>query len=196
MVASTSLWNDLQEPIPEASSLEITNELREYDPKHASRVHDSKPVAADSSTACTRPSLESGETTTKESQRVQTSDDSSQPNASGVKEKEINLRPMTYTSKANTNELSSSSSSSSTSAWQVYQQMWETLIFHKGLNPSKTIIETSGKYNRVWMLEGSKPEEVREWYEFGALASVHTMSLSFPKISNLPKWISRAVYNS
>ncbi|KAL0297708.1 UNVERIFIED_CONTAM: hypothetical protein Sradi_6822900 [Sesamum radiatum] len=99
---------------------------------------------------------------------------------------------MTGTSKANTNELSSSSSS----AWQVYQWMLKKLISHKVVNPSKTIIETSGKYNRVWMLEGSKPEEAREWYEFGALASVHTMSPSFLEISKLPEWISGAVYDS
>ncbi|KAK4382684.1 putative enzymatic polyprotein [Sesamum angolense] len=191
MVASTSLWNDLQEPIRKASSLEMTNELRKHDTKHALRVQDSRPVAADSSTACTRPSPDSGVTATNESQGVQTSDDSSQPSASGVKEEEISLRPMTGTSKANTNELSSSSS-----AWQVYQRMWEKLISRKGINPSKTVIETSGKYNRVWMMEGSKPEEVREWYEFGALASVHTMSPSFPEISKLPDWISGVVYDS
>ncbi|KAL0373326.1 UNVERIFIED_CONTAM: hypothetical protein Sradi_3248300 [Sesamum radiatum] len=97
---------------------------------------------------------------------------------------------MTGTSKANTNELISSSS-----AWH-YQRMWEKLISRKGVNPSKTIIETSKKYNRIWMLEGSKPEDVREWYDFGALASVHTMSPNFSKISKLPKWISGAVYDS
>ncbi|KAK4390442.1 putative enzymatic polyprotein [Sesamum angolense] len=161
MVASTSLWNDLQEPIRKASYSEMTNELRKHDTRHALRG-------------------------------VQTSDDSSQPSASGVKEEKISLRPMTSTSKPNTNELSFSSSS----AWQVYQWMWEKLISRKGVNPSKTIIETSGKYNRVWMLEGSKPEEVRKWYEFGALASVYTMSPSFPKISKLPDWISGAVYDS
>ncbi|KAL0396536.1 UNVERIFIED_CONTAM: movement protein [Sesamum calycinum] len=191
MVASTSLWNDLQELIRKASSSEMTNELRKHDPIHALRVQDSRPVAADSSTACTRPSPDSGATATNESKRVQTSDDSSQPSASGVKEEEISLKPMTGTSKANTNELSSSSS-----AWQDYQRMWEKLISRKGVNPSKTIIETSEKYNRVWMMESSKPEEVREWYEFGALASVHTMSPSFLKISKLPEWISGAVYDS
>ncbi|KAL0301918.1 UNVERIFIED_CONTAM: hypothetical protein Sradi_6468600 [Sesamum radiatum] len=180
MVASTSLWNNLQEPIRKALSSEMTNELKKHDTKHALRVQDSRPVAADSSTACTRPSPDSGVTATNESQGDQTSDDSSQPSTSGVKEGEISLRPMTGTSKANTNELSSSSSS----AWQVYQRMWEKLISRKGVNPSKTIIETSGKYNRVWIMEGSKPEEVREWYEFGALASVHTMSPSFPKSPN------------
>ncbi|KAL0340145.1 UNVERIFIED_CONTAM: hypothetical protein Sradi_4531300 [Sesamum radiatum] len=144
MVASTSLWNNLQEPIRKASSSEMTNELRKHDSKHALRVQDSRPVAAESSTTCTRPSPDSGATATNESQRVQTSNDSSQPRPSGVKEEEISLRPMIGTSKANTNELSSSSS-----AWQVYQRMWEKLISRKGVNPSKTIIETSGKYNRI-----------------------------------------------
>ncbi|KAK4408783.1 movement protein [Sesamum angolense] len=192
LVASTALWNALLEPIRKASPSVMTRELREQGSKPAHRVQDSKPVAADSSTACTRPSSDSGETATDESQGVKTSDDSSQPSTSGVKEGEISLRPMTGTSKANTNELSSSFSS----AWQVYQRMWEKLISRKGVNPSKTIIETTGKYNRVWMMEGSKPEEVREWYEFGALASVHTMSPSFPEISKLPEWISGAVYDS
>ncbi|KAL0283896.1 UNVERIFIED_CONTAM: hypothetical protein Sangu_2860000 [Sesamum angustifolium] len=117
----------------------MTNELKKHDTKHALRVQDSRPVAADSSTACTRSSPDSGEKATDESQGVQTSDDSSQPSASGVKEEEISLRPMTDTSKANTNELFSSSS-----AWQVYQRMWEKLISRKGVHPSKTIIETSG----------------------------------------------------
>ncbi|KAL0410850.1 UNVERIFIED_CONTAM: movement protein [Sesamum latifolium] len=191
LVASTALWNALQEPIQKASPSVMTRELREHDPKHALRVQGSRPVAADSSTACTRPSPDSGEKATIESQGVQTSDDSSQPSTSGVKEEEISLRPMTSTSKANTNELISLSS-----AWQVYQRMWEKLISRKGVNPSKTIIEISGKYNRVWMLERSKPEDVREWYDFGALTSVHTMSPSFPKISKLSEWISGAVYDS
>ncbi|KAK4382175.1 hypothetical protein Sango_2898200 [Sesamum angolense] len=192
LVASTALWNALLEPIRKASPSVMTRELREQGSKPALRVQGSRPVAADSSTACTRPSSDSGETATDESQGVKTSDDSSQPSTSGVKEGEISLRPMTGISKTNTNELSSSSSS----AWQVYQRMWEKLISRKGVNPSKTIIETTGKYNRVWMMEGSKPEEVREWYEFGALASVHTMPPSFPEISKLPEWISGAVYDS
>ncbi|KAK4395810.1 Enzymatic polyprotein [Sesamum angolense] len=176
--------------IRKASSSKMTNELRKHDTKHALRVQDSRPVAADSSTACTRPSPDSGVTATNESQGVQTSDDSSQPSASGAKEEEISLRPMTGTSKANTNELLSSSS-----AWQVYQRMWEKLISRKGVNPSNHYRDIRKIY-RVWMMEGSKPEEVREWYEFGALASVHTMSPSFSKISKLPDWISGAVYDS
>ncbi|KAL0288192.1 UNVERIFIED_CONTAM: hypothetical protein Sangu_2667900 [Sesamum angustifolium] len=76
------------------------------------------------------------------SQKVLTPDDSSQPRTSGVKEGEISLRPMTDT-------------------FKVYQRTWKKLISCKGFNPDKTIIEISKKYNRVWMLEGSKPD-VRE----------------------------------
>ncbi|KAL0411878.1 UNVERIFIED_CONTAM: hypothetical protein Slati_3777500 [Sesamum latifolium] len=52
LVASTTLWNALQEPIRKASPSVMTCELREHDPKHALRVQGSKPVAADSSTTC------------------------------------------------------------------------------------------------------------------------------------------------
>ncbi|KAL2252806.1 UNVERIFIED_CONTAM: hypothetical protein Sindi_0075300 [Sesamum indicum] len=190
LLGSTSLWNDLREPIRQASPSGMTHELREHDPKHVFRVRSSTPVASDSSTDCIRPSPDSSETATIESEEVQTLVGSSQPNTFGVKEGKISLRPMTGTCKANTNELISSS------AWQDYQCMWKKLIFPKGVNPGKTIIETFGKYNRVWMLEGSKPEDVREWYDFGALASVHTMSPSFPEISKLPEWISGAVFES
>ncbi|KAL0374266.1 UNVERIFIED_CONTAM: hypothetical protein Sradi_3342300 [Sesamum radiatum] len=67
MVASTALWNALQEPIRKASPSVMTRELREHDPKHGLRVQGSKPVAADSSTTCTRLSLDSGEEATIES---------------------------------------------------------------------------------------------------------------------------------
>ncbi|KAK4404721.1 putative enzymatic polyprotein [Sesamum angolense] len=107
-------------------------ELREQGSKPALRVQDSKPVAADSSTACTRPSSDSGETATDESQGVKTSDDSSQPSTSGVKEGEISLRPMTGTSKTNTNELSSSSSS----AWQQLQRWQEKGLIQRFISSS------------------------------------------------------------
>ncbi|KAK4405014.1 hypothetical protein Sango_0870000 [Sesamum angolense] len=45
------------------------------------------------------------------------------------------------------------------------------------------------------MLEGSKPKEVRELYDCGDLASVHTISSSFQKISKLSEWISGGVYD-
>ncbi|KAL0423776.1 UNVERIFIED_CONTAM: hypothetical protein Sradi_0912400 [Sesamum radiatum] len=67
MVASTSLCNNLQELISKASSLEMTDELREHEPKNTFRVQGSKSVAADSIIAYTRPSPNSGETATNES---------------------------------------------------------------------------------------------------------------------------------
>ncbi|KAL0405568.1 UNVERIFIED_CONTAM: hypothetical protein Slati_3870700 [Sesamum latifolium] len=88
----------------------MTRELREHDPKHALRVHGSRPVASDSSTDCTRPSPDSVENATIESHGVQTSDSSSQPSTSGVKDGEISFRLMTGTSKANTKEIIPSSS--------------------------------------------------------------------------------------
>ncbi|KAK4399228.1 hypothetical protein Sango_1398300 [Sesamum angolense] len=93
LVASIALWNALQELIRKASPSVMTRELREQGSKPAPRVQGSRSVAADSSTACTRPSSDSGETATDESQGVKTSDDSSQPSTSGVKEGEISLRP-------------------------------------------------------------------------------------------------------
>ncbi|KAL2248121.1 UNVERIFIED_CONTAM: hypothetical protein Sindi_2664400, partial [Sesamum indicum] len=165
LLASTLLWNNLREPIRKSSPSGMTHELREHDPKHVFRVQGSRPVASDSSIDCRRPSPDSGERTTIKSQEVQTPVGSNQPDTSGVKEGLISLRPIIGTSKANTNELISSSS------WQ-------------DISKCKTIIETSEKYNRVWMLEGSKPEDVREWYDFGSLAS------------RFSKWISGAVFDS
>ncbi|KAL2248349.1 UNVERIFIED_CONTAM: Enzymatic polyprotein, partial [Sesamum indicum] len=67
LLASTSLWNDLQELIRKAAPSWMTHELREHDPKHAFRVQGSTHVASDSSTDCTRPSPDSGEKATIES---------------------------------------------------------------------------------------------------------------------------------
>ncbi|KAK4384675.1 movement protein [Sesamum angolense] len=111
---------------------------------------DSRPVAADSSTACTRPSPDSGATATNESQRVQTSDDSSQPSTSGV-----------------------------------YQRMWEKLISRKGVNPSKTIIETSGKYNRVWMMEGLNRRSMRMRPDMVAFNRIKAASEEAPLVSSI-----------
>ncbi|KAL2248329.1 UNVERIFIED_CONTAM: hypothetical protein Sindi_2685200, partial [Sesamum indicum] len=77
-----------------------------------------------------------------------------------------------------------------------YQRMWKKLISRKGVNPGKSIIKTFEKYNRVWMLEGSKPEDAREWYDFVDLASFNTMSESFSNILKYPEWISEVVFVS
>ncbi|KAL0454846.1 UNVERIFIED_CONTAM: hypothetical protein Slati_0823800 [Sesamum latifolium] len=47
LVASTALWNALQEPIRKASPSVMTRELREHDSKYAPRVQGSRLVALD-----------------------------------------------------------------------------------------------------------------------------------------------------
>ncbi|KAL0345423.1 UNVERIFIED_CONTAM: putative enzymatic polyprotein [Sesamum radiatum] len=156
LVASPTLWNDLREPIRKASPSGMTNELMEHDPKHALRVQGSRPVASDSSTDCTRPSPDSGEKITIESQGVQTSDDSSQPSTSGVKEGEISLKPMTGTSKVNTNELISLSS-----AWQLQKLQEKGLI--------QRFILSNYRDLTWWSLTKSKPPpEKLPWYQLSA----------------------------
>ncbi|KAK4387679.1 hypothetical protein Sango_2374500 [Sesamum angolense] len=75
----------------QASPSVMTRELREQGSKPALRVQDSKPIAADSSTACTRPSSDSGETATNESQGVKTSDDRVNPAPLGLKRERLVL---------------------------------------------------------------------------------------------------------
>ncbi|KAL0454698.1 UNVERIFIED_CONTAM: hypothetical protein Slati_0809000 [Sesamum latifolium] len=70
LIASTVLWNALQEPIRKASPSMMTRKLREHDPKHALRVQGSRPIASESSIDCTRPLPDYGEKATIESQRV------------------------------------------------------------------------------------------------------------------------------
>ncbi|KAL8554346.1 hypothetical protein ACS0TY_002507 [Phlomoides rotata] len=47
----------------------------------------------------------------------------------------------------------------------------------------------SGKYPRLWALKGANPNDVRIWYEFGALASICTVAPDFWEISELPDWV-------
>ena len=46
------------------------------------------------------------------------------------------------------------------------------------------------------MLEGSDSKEVRKWYDFGALASIHATAPGFPEIEKLPGWITEAIRES
>ncbi|KAL0298668.1 UNVERIFIED_CONTAM: hypothetical protein Sradi_6526600 [Sesamum radiatum] len=70
MLASTSLWNNLMEPIQKALSSMMTDELKEHNSKTAIRVQGSRPVAVDSSTACTRPLPDFGKMAIIQSQEV------------------------------------------------------------------------------------------------------------------------------
>ncbi|KAL8532024.1 hypothetical protein ACS0TY_008577 [Phlomoides rotata] len=46
-------------------------------------------------------------------------------------------------------------------------------------NPELFITDVSGKYPRLWTLKGANPNDVRRWYNFGALASICTVAPSF-----------------
>ncbi|KAL8549826.1 hypothetical protein ACS0TY_008602 [Phlomoides rotata] len=90
-------------------------------------------------------------------------DVSDQPGTSGVKEGEINLRPQKGTK----------------SCWW-FNHHWECLF--KGSefgNPELFITDVSRKYPRLWTLKGANPNDVRRWYNFGALASICTVAPSF-----------------
>ncbi|KAL8543640.1 hypothetical protein ACS0TY_004277 [Phlomoides rotata] len=50
------------------------------------------------------------------------------------------------------------------------------------------ITDVSGKYPRLWTLKGANPNDVRRWYNFGALTSICTIAPSFREISGLPDW--------
>lgn len=153
-------------------------------------IQDDIPVAEDSSTSSTSPENMASKPEAQGKAKTKDSPPEilDQPTTSGVKEEEVNLRPMMGTSKININTFEISPS------WQTYQSRWEKLNTRKGLNPAYCRVDGGGKYPRVWMLIGAKPQEVREWYDFGALASVYIMAPSFNEIKNLPKWINDEVF--
>ncbi|KAL8457609.1 hypothetical protein ACS0TY_035465 [Phlomoides rotata] len=78
-----------------------------------------------------------------------------------------------------------------------FNHHWECLF--KGSefgNLELFITDVSGKYPRIWTLKGAGPNDVRRWYNFGALASICTIAPSFWKISGLPDWVANAVQES
>ncbi|KAL8533994.1 hypothetical protein ACS0TY_010133 [Phlomoides rotata] len=50
------------------------------------------------------------------------------------------------------------------------------------------ITDVSRKYPRLWALKGMDPNDVRRWYNFGALALIRTVAPGFREISELPDW--------
>jgi hypothetical protein len=50
-------------------------------------------------------------------------------------------------------------------------------------------IDYSGIYPRIKYIPGSNPEEIRYWYDFGAVNTIYTAPSNFAEISLLPRWI-------
>ena len=55
------------------------------------------------------------------------------------------------------------------------------------------IVDKSGIYPQIHFLQGANPKEMRDWYDFGSIATIHMTSPDFPKIERLPEWIKEGV---
>ncbi|KAL5760697.1 hypothetical protein ACOSQ2_019535 [Xanthoceras sorbifolium] len=60
-------------------------------------------------------------------------------------------------------------------------------------NTDNRYIDYSGIYPRINFLQDSSPEEIRFWFDYGALNSIYTNPPEFAEISQLPKWIYQGV---
>ena len=58
------------------------------------------------------------------------------------------------------------------------------------------IIDKSGIYPRIFFLQGSNPDEIRDWYDFGSIATIYLTTPDFPKITRLPGWIREDVLDN
>ena len=58
------------------------------------------------------------------------------------------------------------------------------------------IIDKSGIYPRIYFLQGSNPEEIRDWYDFSSIATIYLTTPDFPKIARLPGWIREGVQDN
>ena len=58
------------------------------------------------------------------------------------------------------------------------------------------IIDKSGIYPRIYFLQGSNPEEIRDWYDFGSIATIYLTTPDFPEIARLPGWIREGVQDN
>ncbi|KAL8532862.1 hypothetical protein ACS0TY_009169 [Phlomoides rotata] len=69
-----------------------------------------------------------------------------------------------------------------------FNNTWENLLKGVEFRPEHFITDVSEKYPRLWALKGAAPNDVRRWYNFGALALIRTVAPSFQEISKLPDW--------
>lgn len=60
-------------------------------------------------------------------------------------------------------------------------------------NTEMRCIDFSGIYPRINYLQGSDSQEIRYWYDFGAVNSIYTASPEFREINHLPNWIQDGV---
>ena len=58
------------------------------------------------------------------------------------------------------------------------------------------INDKSGIYPRIYFLQGSNPEEIRDWYDFGSIATIYLTTHDFPEIARLPGWIREGIQDN
>ncbi|KAL5732669.1 hypothetical protein ACOSQ2_032361 [Xanthoceras sorbifolium] len=71
----------------------------------------------------------------------------------------------------------------------VMQQLTIMKMLYSLSNTDNRYIDYSGIYPRINFLQDSSPEEIRCWFDFGALNSIYTNPPDFAEISQLPRWI-------
>ncbi|KAL8505686.1 hypothetical protein ACS0TY_016787 [Phlomoides rotata] len=108
-------------------------------------------------------------------------DVSGQPNTYGVKEGGTSLRPQKGPKRVDINNAGVKS------CW-FFNNTWENLLKGMEFRPEHFITDVSGKYPRLWALKGAGPNDVRRWYNFGALALIRTVAPGFREISELLDW--------
>lgn len=64
---------------------------------------------------------------------------------------------------------------------------------HNLCNSESRYVDFTGIFPRINYLQGSSPQEIRYWYDFGAINLIYLTSPDFPEISCLPKWLKDGV---
>ena len=60
-------------------------------------------------------------------------------------------------------------------------------------NTKQMIVDKSSIYPRIHFLQGANLVEIREWYDFGSIATIYMTSPDFQEIERLPRWIKEGV---
>ena len=61
------------------------------------------------------------------------------------------------------------------------------------MDTKEMIVDKSGIYPRIHFLQGENPEEIRDWYDFGSIATIYMTSPNFPEIERLSGWIKNGI---
>ena len=61
------------------------------------------------------------------------------------------------------------------------------------IDTNEMIVDKSGIYPRIHFLQGANPVEIRDWYDFGCIATIYMTSPDFPENERLHGWIKEGV---